>query len=192
MAKLFFSYSHKDESFRDELEIHLSILKRQGIIDTWHDRRIDAVSRVNNEISKELESSDIILLLVSPYFLDSSYCYDIELKRALEKQKIGEATVIPIIVNPCEWLQSPLKDLMAVPNDGKPISKFPNQHDAFLEITTAIRNIAEKISPTAATNVIQTPTKINTNLAPTHPAPRSSNLRIKKTFTQQEKDDYLE
>lgn len=66
MAKLFFSYSHKDEALRDELETHLSMLKRQGIIETWHDRRIGAGKELSKEIDKNLEESDVILLLVSP------------------------------------------------------------------------------------------------------------------------------
>ena len=68
MLKLFFSYSHKDESYRDELEVHLSMLKRQGFISAWHDRRILAGNEFALSINNELESSDIILLLVSPYF----------------------------------------------------------------------------------------------------------------------------
>jgi hypothetical protein len=73
MARLFFSYSHRDEAFRDELEIHLSALKRQGVIETWHDRRIGAGKEFDPAISEHLESADIILLLVSPYFIASDY-----------------------------------------------------------------------------------------------------------------------
>jgi len=193
MAKLFFSYSHKDETIRNELEIHLSQLKRQKIIESWHDRLIDAGDDLDKSISQELEDSDIILLLVSPYFLDSGYCYEIELQRALEKHNTGEAKIIPVIVNPCEWLESPLKKLKAVPKDGKPISKYPNQHDAFLEITTAIRKVAEKITPIDTNQNIQVQTSIPSSQSSSpSPLPRSSNLRIKKNFSQQEKDDFLE
>ena len=85
MVKVFFSYSHRDESLRDELEVHLSALKRQGIIDTWHDRRIGSGKEIDSEISQNLEDANIILLLVSPYFIASDYCYDVEMTRALEK-----------------------------------------------------------------------------------------------------------
>ena len=103
MAKVFFSYSHKNEDLRNELEIHLSILKRQGIIETWHDRRIDAGQEFSQEISEYLNEADIILLLVSPYFLASDYCYDVEMKRALEMHERKEAVLIPVILQ-----QSPL------------------------------------------------------------------------------------
>ena len=77
MIKIFFSYSHRNEAMRDELEVHLAMLKRQGIIETWHDRRIGAGRDFAGVISDQLETCDIILLLVSPYFLASDYCYDV-------------------------------------------------------------------------------------------------------------------
>ena len=145
MVNIFFSYSHKDEEFRDVLEIHLSALKRQGIISTWHDRRIGAGEELGNEISEHLEMDEIILLLVSPYFIASDYCYNIEMKRAMERHEKGEARVIPVIVHPCDWHGTPFGKLLAIPTDGKPISKFPNQHDGFLEVTKAIRKATEDI-----------------------------------------------
>jgi hypothetical protein len=74
---LFFSYAHRDETLRDELEIHLSTLKHQGVLETWHDRRITAGEEVHKENSNCLQKADVILLLVSPYFLGSDYCYQI-------------------------------------------------------------------------------------------------------------------
>ena len=98
MVNLFFSYSHKDEDLRNELEIHLSPLKRQGVIDTWHDRRIPAGKDFGSEISEHLETSQIILLLISPYFIGSDYCYEAEMIRALELNNSGKARVIPVIL----------------------------------------------------------------------------------------------
>ncbi len=34
MAKIFFSYSHRDEAVRDELEKHMAMLKAQGLIES--------------------------------------------------------------------------------------------------------------------------------------------------------------
>src|SRR5437762_917707 len=101
MAILFFSYSHKDEGLRDQLEIHLAMLKRQGFIETWHDRRISAGEILDHAVSENLESADIILLLVSPDFLASDYCYDREMMRAMERHEAGLSAVIPVILRPC-------------------------------------------------------------------------------------------
>src|ERR1044072_2186300 len=100
MAVAFFSYSHRDEALRDELEVHLATLKRQGLIEAWHDRRITAGDDFAGVISEHLERADIILLLVSPYFLNSNYCYDVEMTRALERHREKTARVIPVILQP--------------------------------------------------------------------------------------------
>lgn len=198
MLRIFFSYSHRDEELRDELETHLSGLKRQGIIESWHDRRIVAGSDVDDSIDTELERADIILLLVSPYFIDSDYCYEREMSRALERHHASEAHVIPVILHPCDWKSMPFGELMATPRDGKPVSKFPNLHDAFLQITKAIRAVAEQatnecsgnaqsVSPAAAKPQVgdSKPSKESSAL-------RSSNLRVKKNFTDRDLDRFLD
>ena len=143
--QLFFSYSHKDESLRDELERHLSSLKRKGIISEWHDRKIGAGSEWANSIDQHLEHSDIILLLVSSDFLASDYCYDIEMKRALEKHKSEEARVIPVILRPADWLDASFAHLQALPRNAKPVTTWSNQDEAWLDIAQSIRNVCQEI-----------------------------------------------
>ena len=140
--RLFFSYAHEDESLRDELEKHLAILKHQGIVATWHDRRIRAGQPIHTAIDAQLEQADVILLLVSPDFLASEYCYAKEMRRALERHRDDEALVIPVILRPCDWQEAPFGDLAALPKDGRPVTKFRNLDDAFLEVTRAIRALA--------------------------------------------------
>lgn len=192
MIDVFFSYSHKDEATRDELETHMAMLKRQGVINAWHDRRIVAGCELDGEISANLERAGIVLLLVSPYFLASHYCYDVEMGRAMERHEAGEARVIPIIIDPCDWHVAPFGKLRALPEDGKPISKFPNVHDAFLQITKEIRRIAtlggeDHHQAPQPTSGIASPSKVMLN-----DVPRSSNLRVKKKFSQHESDQFRE
>lgn len=144
MARLFISYSHRDEALLHELQLHLAQLQNEGRIETWHDRRIAAGDQFEDAISENLERADIILLLVSPYFLASKYCYQIEMKLALDRHESKFARVIPVILHPCDWKTAPFAKLSAVPRDGMPVSKFENQHDAFLEIVQAIRAISEE------------------------------------------------
>lgn len=193
MARLFFSYSHRDEVLRDELEVHLATLKRQGIIESWHDRRIGAGKEFDHEISEHLEEADLVLLLISPYFIASDYCYDVELQRAMERHKAGEARVIPVILQPCDWKTLSFGKLLAIPRDGKPISKFPNMHDGFLEVVQAIRTAAEELNVKNGVSRTQqsTTTGVGPKITKREPALRSSNLRIKKTFTDRERDQFL-
>jgi hypothetical protein len=120
---LFFSYSHKDEDLCDQLEVHLTMLKRQGLIHAWHDRRLLAGDNLDHAIRAELERADIILFLASPDFIASRYCYDVEVTRATERHEAGQARVIPVVLRPCEWQQTPFGKLLGTPRDNKPITR---------------------------------------------------------------------
>lgn len=144
--ELFYSYSHKDEELRDQLEEHLAMLKREGVIKGWHDRRISGGREWVGKIDEHLNSADIILLLISSAFLASDYCYDIEVKRAMERHEAGEARVTPVILRACDWHSAPFGKLQAFPKDGKPVKQWPDQDVAFLEIAKGIRHVAEEIS----------------------------------------------
>lgn len=202
MVKAFISYSHKDESLRNELESHLSMLKRGGVIETWHDRRIVAGSELDSAISEQLETAHIIMLLISSDFLASNYCYDIEMRRALQMHKEGTAVVVPVILRPCDWHASPFGGLMATPTDGLPVTKFPNQDEAFTTIVREVRRVAAgfkmpTIAPTeAAAASVPTqahPLAVTTSLGiAASAAPRSSNLRVLRKFNDHERDAYLE
>lgn len=188
MTSLFFSYSHKHESLRDELDKHLSILKRQGVIGAWHDRRITARSEFSSEISHYLKSANIILLLISSDFLASDYCYDLEMKHAMQMHENKQAVVIPVILRPCDWHNTPFGQLMATPRDGKPVTKFASLDEAFLEVTNEIKRVAKAVAPTEPPKSNPQQRFQQTN----NPSPRSSNLRITKTFTDHEKDKFLD
>jgi hypothetical protein len=138
-VEVFFSYSHRDEKLRDQLEKHLSLLKHQGLIAGWHDRKIGGGIEWKGQIDQHLNSSRIILLLVSADFLASGYCYDVEMKRALERHEAGEARVIPIILKPCDWHEAPFAKLQAFPKDARPVTKWPNRDEAFTDVARGIR-----------------------------------------------------
>ena len=138
---LFLSYAHKDEVLRCELEVHLSGLRREGLISTWHDRQIVPGTEWAQVIDTHLEAASIILLLVSADFLASDYCYDIEMQRALERHRHGEASVIPIILRPCDWQHSPFAHLQCLPRNSKPITDWDSQDQAFLSIVQGLRQM---------------------------------------------------
>jgi TIR domain len=144
-VEIFFSYSHKDEELRDELSKHLAILKRQGVITAWHDRMIGGGNEWAHEIDEHLNSADIILLLVSSDFLASDYCYDIEVKRAMERHNEGDARVIPVVLRPVDWKGAPFDKLQSLPKDAKPVTAWPSRDEAFLNVVHGIRAAAEEL-----------------------------------------------
>lgn len=143
-VKIFFSYSQKDKNLRDKLEEQLSLLKNQKLVSTWHDRKILPGDEFDREISEHLEGAGLILLLVSPSFIASKYCYEKEMVRALERHEAKEARVIPVILRPCDWNTAPFGKLVALPENGKPVTIWPNRDEAFLSIAQGIRRFIEE------------------------------------------------
>ncbi|NJO67386.1 MAG: toll/interleukin-1 receptor domain-containing protein, partial [Leptolyngbyaceae cyanobacterium RM1_405_57] len=148
---LFLSYSHKDEALKDELVVHLASLKRQGKIQAWQDRDIEAGTEWDAEIKQQLESAEIILLLVTPRFIASDYCYDLEMQQAMQRHEAGSARVIPIILKPCDWQHSPFSKLQVVPKDAKPVTQWSDPDAAFLNVVQSIRRAVESLQAKKAT-----------------------------------------
>ena len=141
--EVFYAYSHKDEALRDELEKHLSTLKRSGIISGWHDRRISGGTEWEGKIDDHLNRADMILLLVSADFIASDYCYDKEMKRAIERHGRGEARVIPVVLRPCDWEGAPFAKYQGFPKDMKPVTSWTSQDEALKDVAVGIRRVAD-------------------------------------------------
>src|ERR1700745_3669672 len=93
----FCCYAHEDEALLGKLRAQLAPSERQGIIDVWSEADI-APGRVKlDELNWHLHTAQIILLLVSPDFMQSNYCYTI-MQQAMDRRKEGTVHVIPVIL----------------------------------------------------------------------------------------------
>lgn len=145
-ARVFVSYSHKDERLLSELKTHLSPLVRQNLIQTWDDSEITAGANFGEKINENLERAHIILLLVSSDFIASDYCYEKEMERALERHESGEARVVPVIVRDAKWEVIPqLSKLQAVPKNGKPVRNWTNKDTAWKDVSDRIQKMIEDL-----------------------------------------------
>ncbi|HEU5381473.1 MAG TPA: toll/interleukin-1 receptor domain-containing protein [Ktedonobacteraceae bacterium] len=145
--KIFFCYAHEDEILLKKLKSHLRPLERENLISMWHDRDISAGAKWEEEIMINLDEAQIILLLISPDFMDSDYCYGIEMQRALERHDRKDVEVIPIILRPVSWQGGILGKLQALPTDAKPVmsSKWHNPDEAFFDIAEGIRGKVNRL-----------------------------------------------
>jgi internalin A len=143
--RLFYSYSHKDERLRDDLETHLKILERLGLVESWHDRRINPGDEFARSIDDNLRRADIVLLLVSANFIASDYCWEKEMTLALERHAEGQTVVIPIILHACNWKKAPFGRLNALPQDGRPISQWRPKANAWENISAQIQRVIENL-----------------------------------------------
>jgi hypothetical protein len=185
LSKAFISYSHRDEKALARLHIHLAMLRREGLITAWYDREILAGGEIDREVSSKLKDSDLFLALVSPDFLDSNYCYEHEMKNALERHENGTLRVIPIILEPCDWKSSPLGKLKALPKDGKPISIWTNENVAYLDVVTELRRLTRAPEGNLHDNAAE-PQGTNSNQISQQPR----RYRIRKEFDSIDRDEF--
>ncbi len=152
--ELFYSYAHTDEDLRAKLEKHLAALQRAQLISGWSDRKILPGTEWAAEIQAAMERAGIILLLVSADFLASEYCYNIELPFALKRHQAGSAIVIPVLLRPVEWKDTPFAVLQALPDGARAVTLWTNQDEAFAEIAARLREriYAQRLASTKPTS----------------------------------------
>lgn len=145
MNKVFLSYSHKDESYKDELVAHLSQMKRKGEISSWDDRVILPGEEWEEKIDENLKAADVILFLVSADFINSDYCYDVEMMAAMSQHEAGESVVIPVFVRSCDFEGAPFGRVQGVPKDAKPISSWSDRDAGWLDVIKGVKKAIDKL-----------------------------------------------
>jgi internalin A len=144
-VRVFISYSHQDEALRAELETHLKLLQRQGTISVWHDSKITAGTEWTGQIDKNLESAQIILLLVSPNFIASDYCWREEMEVAMKRHEQGTARVVPIIIRRVDnWESAPFGKAQGLPTGGNPVTLWADRDSAWADVVKGVRALAEE------------------------------------------------
>ncbi len=146
---VFISYSHADESLKNDLVKHSEPLRRLGLIDAWHDRKPKPGDEWDKVISSNLKKAQIILILVSIDFINSKYCYDVELEEALDRHTNEEAKVIPIVLRICLWQHTPFAKLQSLPRDGRAVALWPDRDEAFVNVAEGVRQAASDLLDTA-------------------------------------------
>src|ERR1051326_4292537 len=123
--EIFISYAHKDRRLRDELAAHLATLRNQHIISDWFDGDLIPGTPWQPHILHHLRTARIILLLVSAHFINSPFCWDIELQETLARQQSGQARIIPILLRPCDWQNTPSPHSRRFPPTANPSAAGP-------------------------------------------------------------------
>ena len=143
--ELFCSYSTDDEEYRRAFERALAGMRRAGLLSTWNFRKVAPGEHLDTQINIALKRASIIVLLVSSSFLDSDYCWDVEMRAAVERHDRGEAWIVPVIVRSCLWADAPFARLNALPKDAKPVSSWANTDEAWTDVARGIRSVVDSI-----------------------------------------------
>ena len=152
--KVFISYSHDDVEYRQELQKYLITLKRDNLIEIWQDEMIQVGSDWDETIRQNLQTADIVILLISQSFIASDYIYQVELQEALKMSHDGK-TIFPILIENCDYQNfsarsigkiTNVAQLQFIPhNNGRllPISDWDNPSKAWVQVTKALREKIE-------------------------------------------------
>ena len=159
---------------------------QDGLIQQWYDRKILAGGNLDLEISERLETFDLFLMLVSPDFLASDYCTQTEMGRILERNDAAEAIAVPIIVEPCDWKSTQLRHLKALPEDGKPVSVWPNPNSAYLDVAQELRRMLEA---STEVSIVRSQESIPKGIPEQS---RNSTYRVRQDFTSVERSKFRE
>lgn len=137
--KIFYSYAHRDETLRTEFGKHLSLLRRQKIIEDWFDGLIVPGENWDDTIKEKLRSSDFILLLISADFMASDYIDSVELQEAMRRHQEKKVRVIPIMLRPCDTSGAVFSSLQGLPSRWKPVVSWPDQDEAWTDVVKQLK-----------------------------------------------------
>jgi hypothetical protein len=157
------SYAHEDDAHCTRLLQELTQLARDNLIAIWTDHKLVAGDVWDKGIREKLEGANLILLLISSSFMASEYIYRVEFTSALERAKLGEAVIVPILVRPCDWEK--LSHLQALPSDSKPVTKWVDPDDAWFDVLSGLKATLAKIGgsgPGASAAVAPKPATVKT------------------------------
>src|SRR6266702_8610624 len=130
-VEIYISYSTKDKELKNELEKHLAKLEEEGLITLWSDRQMIPGSKWQQELQAHINTARMILLLVTPDYLESEWATS-EMRRALELRNAQQTHVIPIILRPAGWMNSPIGNFQALPSHGRPVTEWSDHNEAYL------------------------------------------------------------
>ena len=140
--EVFCCYAREDQEMLKHLKKHLMPLQRSGQITVWSDTNLNAGVEWEKELHRHLESADIVLLLISPDFMNSDYCYSTEMKHAIERHDQGNVAVIPILLRATLWRDAPFAKLQILPRDARPV-----RDRSWFDIDEAFNSITETDRP---------------------------------------------
>lgn len=145
MTDIFIAYSHEDLDFKNEFKKFLRPLMRDRLVSIWDDYDIEAGEDWDAAIKERLYGAGVVLLLVSADSLASDYFYGKEVEVSLARHARGEAVVVPVVLRHCDWKNTPLGELEALPEKGRPVVQWASRDEAWQNVVERLRGLLATI-----------------------------------------------
>jgi len=149
--KVFTAYEQADEQYRRKLRNHLTVLRRQKLLLEASMESISAGSDSWDAIEKAMDNAMIIILMISDEFMANDDCYEI-ITMAMDRHNEKTAIVVPLMISPVLTDGEEFTRLQSLPRNGKPISKWRDADEAFMQVAKEIRAVIQDISNPATDN----------------------------------------
>ena len=179
----FLSYSHVDDKRLERLHKHLAMLRRDGQLQAWTDHDILAGDILDTQVRKNLDDSTLFIALVSPDYLASNYCYEKEFQHALALHGQGGLRIIAVVLEPCDWQNSPLHQFLVLPKDGRAVADWTNENTAYLNVVTEIRRVLAQGEAAVSTMAAAAPPAAGTSVR---------RVKVKQDFDTIQKADFAD
>lgn len=120
-VRIFVSYAREDKkwldpAYRFQLVPYLRDSLRWHGVTFWFDSELIGGDEFRRHIESEIEQASIALLVISQSFLNSEFIRTKEMPRIEERASRGKLVVVPVLVEPCDWVDYPfLADRQMVP-----------------------------------------------------------------------------
>lgn len=151
-VKIFVSYSHKDQRYRDELVKHLYLLERKGLVSIWSEGRIAAGMEWSDEVRRAIDESDIAIVLISPDYLASEYVVDHELPALLDNARERGRVILPVMVRAAPWTTVPeLAQYQFLNEPSKPLASARDRDEALSRVAQKLYELVSEVSARSET-----------------------------------------
>jgi len=143
-VKVVLSHAPEDEKLSLELDKHLSVLRSEGMIDSFRTGAVGGGQVLDEVVHHHLDRAEVILLLVSVDFISSPRA-EADIARALARQRAGQAQVIPVLLRDCDYQDASFGELKALPKNLRPVNSWPDPNEAFADVARGIREVVHKL-----------------------------------------------
>ncbi len=135
----------EDAALAAELDMHMRPLVARGLITL---QRSDAAAP--EDPLAQVRAADVVLVLLTPRLLQCPLWDGAALREAGALRESGELRAIPLLLEPCDYRDSWLASLMALPRGGRALSSQRDRGAAWFDIARDIRSVCENATPRPA------------------------------------------
>lgn len=156
-VRIFVSYSHKDEAHRVAFHEAVDVLHRRNLVSEWFDGKIVPGKAFEPELFHQLSRAEIAVLLLSPSYVASEFCWGRELKAALEQREHRDMRVVGVLVRPVHLEGTEICRHKLLPKDKRAVTTWTLEDEAWEDVCKGLEQVITDLrSPSQVDDALDT------------------------------------